>query len=346
MKKIGTITTAIGFIYYGIWLIVKNLNSTYGENLFKWWPIIFIILGIEILVSGRYKEENKKRGFNIGVIFVICIFAITNIYSGAFNVVKNISNGNFEFNFDNNFKSVATSKEITVSNNKFKFVTSNGDITIKKSEDNKVKLDLNVKVNNNINKYNINESLEDGIDTVKIDENYVKEVKGTIYIPKDLDVDLDLNNCNLNNEDDLSSDTLNVKSNNSKFQMDKIKAINIDTNNSDINLSDIENIKIDGENIKSDLNGNIDNIGIDMNNGVVNVHNNEFKTVEIKGDNAVVNMNTKESNINASLTTNMGEIKFNEDRQNKGTMTKKTGTGENNLNIEVKLGSISVNSQE
>ena len=39
MKRIGTVTSAIGFIFIGIWMILRNVDKALAKQFFNWWPI-------------------------------------------------------------------------------------------------------------------------------------------------------------------------------------------------------------------------------------------------------------------------------------------------------------------
>lgn len=353
MRKMGTISLSVGLIYYGVWLALQNINPDVAKEMFKWWPVIFVILGIEILLNARRNSEGIRNRFNIGVIFIILIFFLTNVYYGTHDIIdeefSNFNNGISQIDFfDSNTRSIDATKVINTNNRKFKFITNNGDISIKKSSDNNIKLELTVKVRADMkdNKYEIHDESEDGIDTVSINEDYVKGVQGTIYVPDGLYTNLVINNCNVSTYDNLPNSTLDIDSKNSKFQIQNLAAVNIETNNSYIDIKDVNDVKIDGKNIKSSLYGNVENVDIDMNNGIADIDNNNFKGISIKGANSIVKLDTKEQNISASLTCDMGKSEFNDEEENNGTLTKSIGTGANNVDINISMGSIKVNSQE
>jgi formylmethanofuran dehydrogenase subunit D len=352
MRKMGTISLSLGLIYYGVWLALQNINPDVAKEMFKWWPVIFVILGIEILLNARRNSEGIRNRFNIGVIFIILIFFFTNVYYGTHNFIEeglsDLSNGVSQINFDDDTKSIEASKVINVDNKKFRFISNNGDLNIKKSSDNNVELQLTVKVRDDVkeNKYEIKDKNEDGIDTVSVNEDYVKGVQGTIYVPEGIYTNLILDNCNISSDDDLQNNTLDINSKNSKFQLQDLAAVNIQTNNSDININDINDVKINGNNMKNNLSGNIQNVDISMDNGVVDINNNNFKSIKIKGDNSVVKLDTKEQNIGASLSCDMGVVQFNDEKSTHGTLTKSTGTGVNDLQVNISMGTIKVNSQE
>lgn len=353
MRKIGTVTAAIGLIYYGIWLAARNIQPQTADYIFKFWPAIFIILGIEILI-GTKEADLKRKGFNIGIIFVILLFLFTNIFYGVPAGIKNIAS---KFNYDGNIfdsdinfnlKSINVSKSASFQDKKFYFKTNNGKIDIKRSDDGNVKADLEVYVDrdSNINNYDIKDS--GSSDSVKFDieESYVKKVTGTLYIPDGSDIQIDVNNLSINSDDDFKNTKFNIKSNNGKYDFSSGAELNLDFSNGAVNLKDIKTVYLKGNNASFKLNGDIENIDIQNNNGAININNNICNNVNIKSDNSSIRLDTQDRNISADLSINLGECSFNGEKINKGEIEKTTGDGSHKVKISASLGSIKVTSQE
>lgn len=352
MKKMGTVSFALGLIYYGVWLALRNINPQMANQIFRWWPIIFIILGIEILINSRNSTKTVKHNFNMGVVFIIIIFIFTNIYNGTYGIISKghseWGNNIWNINFDGNTRNIAVTKIINTKDKKFRFETKNGDVNIKKSKDGNVELQLTVKVDNNsnVNKYEINDINQEGFNSVAIDENFVEGVEGTIFIPDGFDLNLAIDNSKIDAYDNLSNSTMDIQSQNSKLEVQSLASVNLDTNNADVNIKDVSNIKVKGNNIKNNIDGNVSNVDIDMKNGTADINNYNFKSIKINANNGVVKINTKEQNIKASLSCKMGSIKFNDEKVNNGDLDKSTGDGSNIADISLKLGSIKISSQE
>lgn len=352
MRRIGTITTAIGLIYYGIWLAARNVQSEIADYMFRFWPVIFIILGLEILVFTKKGIENR-RGFNAGIVFVLLLFLFTNIFYDVPGSIKKACNsfnynGNFIFDSDFNLKRIDVSKSLNLVNNKFYFKANNGDIEIKKSSDENVKADLSVYVDkdSNIGKYDINNSGTSDETKLDIEENYVKKVTGTLYVPDGADVQIDVNNLNVNSDDDLKNTKFNVKSNNGKFDLCNAAELNLDFSNGAVNLKDIKTVKLKGNNASFKLNGDIENIDIQNNNGAINIDNNICNNVNIKSNNSTIKLDTQDKNIDADLSIDLGVCVFNDEKVNKGEIKKSVGDGSHKVKISTSLGSIKVTSQE
>ena len=152
MKKLGTITAALGFIYLGVWMVFRNAESAFAAELFKWWPILIVLLGVEILIyfGGRHSEE--KVGFNFLVVVVLIIFIAINsvqfigkrIGRGMGWIDKNINITNdIEFlnNINgNNYKIINSNTTLQPGGANINILLDNGDLRIRKSSDKNVKI--------------------------------------------------------------------------------------------------------------------------------------------------------------------------------------------------------------
>jgi len=77
--RVGTITLGGLLILFGVLFLLRIFiaSITYGI-IFKLWPIIFIILGIEILIA-NYKAKDSKLVYDtaaIALIIVLSFFAM------------------------------------------------------------------------------------------------------------------------------------------------------------------------------------------------------------------------------------------------------------------------------
>ncbi len=79
MHRVGTFTLGTGLILFGVLFIIRVFTSiiTY-QMVFNLWPLLFIILGCEILV-GHYKEKESSIIYDraaIVLIMVLTFFAM------------------------------------------------------------------------------------------------------------------------------------------------------------------------------------------------------------------------------------------------------------------------------
>jgi hypothetical protein len=176
-------------------MILNRTNHLYAEGMIKWWPVIIILMGVEVLVYFSRKSENERIGFSFLIIPVILIFLFVNMYQGIGNKFKFNTDFNKGISFNNmidyfrdidsdRYKVISTSKSLEAKINTLTLNIDNADINIIKSNDGKTKLDLKIYVNKNesTNNYNIKDTINGDNANININENYIRKVSGDIYI--------------------------------------------------------------------------------------------------------------------------------------------------------------------
>lgn len=171
--RVGTLTMGILLITAGI---VSMLSQFKGisilASIIKWWPVVLILLGLEIIIFNVFLKEDKARvkfdGFSIFIILLILLFA-----SGA-SVFQGFIKGNFPkgyFYFSNNSKyRTELNKSLTIdTEGKNNLIVSNnlGNIHIEKSTGNSVEVEAKITVMNNDEEYA--KSLQDSI--IKVEKS-------------------------------------------------------------------------------------------------------------------------------------------------------------------------------
>lgn len=80
-RRVGTISMGGLLIVLGSLLIYAQLNSKASFDLMiKWWPVIFFLLGAEILIyTSLAKEEHPKVKYDIFSIFIVFVLVFTGI---------------------------------------------------------------------------------------------------------------------------------------------------------------------------------------------------------------------------------------------------------------------------
>jgi hypothetical protein len=354
MKKIGTISAAIGFIFLGIWMILRQANYGMAEEMFKWWPIIIVILGCEVFVGFNKKEEYEKININLLIIPVILIFIAVNVFiSIKTNINKGFEwfqkSGNIEDIVDNlsdidvdNYKVIASKKEFEAEGKEFIFDTDNSDIIIKNSSSNKIiiEADIYVKKNSNEEKYEISYKKDTDGYKINMDESYIKKVKAVLYIPQNLNVTIKGNNSKLVSEDSRVSSSFNIDINNGSLNIENALAVKAKINNAKIDIKDTETVDIDSNNGIANLKGKVQYIDIEMNNGVINVDNEICNNVNIKAGSGTVKFNTSSKDIDVKLELDHGTSKLNDERSVNSGQSKTFGKGSGKLKVEVRNGFI------
>jgi hypothetical protein len=324
MRKIGTITSSVGLIFLGVWMIININDPELGKQIFIWWPAIFILLGVEILIRVTGKQEKDRAKFNYFTILIIFLYFATSIFlnlSNGFGVAIDRIGGGIEFNGGsfqigslNNTKKISASKTIAVNGNRLVFKASNADIKICKSEVQNIRIeaDVYVKENSSVKDYKIAEQKTAEGYEVKIKESYIKQVKVYIYIPDGYDLKIDSDNCQVKTIDS------NIKSN-----------IDIDASNANISLE-----------------GNIEKTNINVSNANIYFRNKHCKDINIDASNGKITVYTEDKNLDVEADINSGVCTVNGEKKINGGISTKIGNGEGKVKIDINNGIVSVNSQE
>lgn len=363
MKKIGTISSAVGLIFLGIWLIVKRLFPEKGALLFKFWPVIIIILGIELIVYLSSKNKDKKLGFNFLIIIIIIIYICISIVqslspkvSKGIKIIKNnidsISSNSAGITFNDtdldNYKKIDFTQTIKSKSKNIDFDFSNADLSIKKSPDNNIKLELRVYTKKSFNisdkvlNYDFNKNLVNNDDECGINfkDQYIAKIEGVVYIPDGVAFSLNGNNMKIDSDISLRNVSYKVEGNNEDINLRSGLQLTLNYNNGNINISDINTVDIEGNNGSVSLNGDIQNAIVKLDNGKVSLDNKICKNVDIDTKLGAVKIDTKDSNINVNFDIGMGYCSLNGDKRVNSGMIKKLGTGEDTLKVHVGTGTI------
>lgn len=324
MRKIGTITSSVGLIFLGIWMMIYMNNPELGKQIFILWPGIFILLGVEILMQVTRKQDGDRLQFNYFTILIIFLYLGINLFvnlSGRFgNIIGEIGagiefkDGNFQIGSLNNTKKISATKTLDIHGNKLVFGTPNADIKICKSEGQNIKIeaDVYVKENSSINDYKIAEKKTiDGYE-ININESYIKQVKAYIYVPEGYDLKIDAANCQIKTIDS------NIKSN-----------IDIDASNANISLE-----------------GNIEKSYINVSNANIYFRNKLCKDINIDASNGKVTVYTEDKNVSVDADINSGICTVNGDKRINGGISTKIGDGQGKVKVDINNGVVSVDSQE
>lgn len=323
MRKVGTISSAVGLIFYGIWMILRQNDKILASEVFKWWPVLFIVIGLEILVLLGIKNTEKKVGFNPLIIFIVIIFLFTNISIGVKDQVnKFVKNNNMDAGIssvknmfeglDVNYNMVEFKKEIMFTGNKLNVQTGNGIINIKKSENGIIKIDGKLSVNSENKNISINPQITDGLCDINFNDGIVKSVNIDIYVPNGIQVKIDSNNIKLDSDDD----TLKV---------DYI-------------------INADNGTVK--INNDAEKISTNIDNGIVNIKNKLSKDVNIEIDNGTISLKTEDKNAEIKADVDAGVCSVNKTRIVNSGISKNYGNGTSKIIIKASHGTVDVNSQE
>ena len=78
IRRVGTVTFGLSLVVLGMLFLLQILFPALNyEVIFRLWPLIFIALGIEVLVSSRKPEEQiRYDGAAILILVLLICFAM------------------------------------------------------------------------------------------------------------------------------------------------------------------------------------------------------------------------------------------------------------------------------
>jgi hypothetical protein len=356
MKRIGTISSAAGLIFLGVWMIISRTNAAAGVEMFKWWPIIIILVGVEILIHFSRKDDGERVGFNWVIIPVVFIFICVNVFQGVTGRMNKFAEnqgfsieGLFEIaediDFDvSNSRVVESTVTMPLHGNRLNLNVDNGKINVIKSADNNIRINAKVFVRktSNINKYEINAGkISEGY-RVNFDNDDIRKVEADIYIPDKYDLKLDCDNLNLKGGDNLNNSSFEIDADNLNVNLSSINSLKLDFDNGNVKLLDVDNVNMSGDNANADINGKADNVNLSFSNGKVDVRNDLCKNVNIEMDRGSVDINTQDKNLDIRIELDQGVSKINDLRQTNSGMEKTFGSGESKVKIRLDQGTVAV----
>lgn len=351
MKKIGTISASAGLIYLGTWMIINKINPELGTNIFKWWPIIIVILGLEVLIQFS-RRGGENIGFNFLVIPVLILLLIANIFNGVktnffkwiddWNIISenSIRIGDIEFN---DSKPVNTSKTIPVHGNVIYIHTNNASLDVKKSEGGDIRIEGKVYVDDDsfVNKYDIAEKKEDSGYSIEIMDSFINGIKFDVYIPDGYNIKILTDNLDIRSNDGLEKSSFNIEADNANVKISEAKSIVINYRNANINIDDIENVDIKGDNGNINVRGESENIKIEADKGKIYVNNEVCRDVTVDLNQGVASVRTDDDDVDVNVEISQGVSGINNDKGvNKG-MKKTFGSGSGKVQIRVQQGTAS-----
>jgi hypothetical protein len=347
MKRIGTASAAVGLVFLGVWLMLNHINGGIAEALFKWWPIIIIILGLEILLGDKKNTQSVKTGFNGLIIVVIMVFLVINATQSVClkfdNMFKNgmsIFMGNFG---ENNCKSIRAAKTIEADNKEIVILANNGNLNVKKSQDNMVRIETEIEIDkaSALTEWDINTLVTTKGVRIDFRDAIINCVSGDIYVPKGSNIRFEVDNINMAVPDtELGQLTVDSKNGDLNLGSD-IKNIQAKMQNGKVNFAgNSESINLDIDNGEIDINGVVSSMELKLKSGTVDINNKNEKASKVEIKTGTIRYNTNNQDANVSLKVNSGLGLVNGRKIESGSSNDIFGTGANSINLKVVDGTI------
>jgi hypothetical protein len=355
MRRVGTVTAAAGLIFLGVWSILTNIDKSIADQMFKWWPVIIIFIGIEILVFLKQSTAEKKprlSGLFIAVIIVFLVLNATQHVHSKFETMFHqhtvaISGDHFNW-LNSDYKKIHVAKTIPFSPKEIVISANNGVFNIKKSPDNTLKIDGDIYVDKSstLSEWEINEAT-DGTST-KLDFNgpVIAGASVDIYVPDGTSLRFESGYLKFDSTS-ANLDRLTVDCNDGNLNLGNIKNIQVKMHegkaavhsNSDCIIMDINNGKLD-------IDGRINNLTVNMNDGKVDINNEAESYANIQMNHGIVNYDTQNKDANVTLSVADGIGILNGRKIDSGEISTTFGAGNSKINMKVGNGKLSFSNRE
>ena len=77
IHRVGAITTGVSLVAVGVLCLLHMTMGLSYTMIFKFWPIVLIGMGLEMLIANTFDWELKYDGGAIALLFFLFIFAVT-----------------------------------------------------------------------------------------------------------------------------------------------------------------------------------------------------------------------------------------------------------------------------
>lgn len=213
-KKVGTITLALGLITAGSLLFARNFTDIPIGDVYKYWPVLLIGLGLEMIIySAVYWRNNENVKLSIDGLCIVFIIIAAVLGSGRFFAINRFSiRGIGDIPFVGNLRYKGSIEEridksgISQGHDikELRIVNHMGDIEVKKNDSDGIRLVARLRVSYN-DKSKAEEYAKNAIriEEGQVTEIYVEDVSNAdrkdyeratadivLYVPKDVDLDI------------------------------------------------------------------------------------------------------------------------------------------------------------
>jgi len=109
--RAGSITLGLALLTFGITMLISNFFGAYTIlDIVRWWPVLLIVLGCEVLASLFLSDEKPlKVKFDGGSIFLIAVILAFSMAVSTVGFMIDVKYGSFE-----NFKNEIQNKNVAI----------------------------------------------------------------------------------------------------------------------------------------------------------------------------------------------------------------------------------------
>lgn len=157
--RVGTFSMGMLLIFMGVLLLIGRIKNVSSINIIlNWWPIIIIILGIEILVHVYFSREDQPRvKYDVFSIFFIIFILIASlgIYGGRL-IIENVPGVKDLSVFGYYRNDSVFNKKVTIKpegEKKLILRNSKGNVEVRSSSSGSLEVEAEIRIRNNDETY-------------------------------------------------------------------------------------------------------------------------------------------------------------------------------------------------
>lgn len=177
--RVGTFSMGLTLILTGVILFVGQVvDINYAFEILKWWPVILILLGIEMLIYLHFsKEEEPKIQYDGASIFIVVLLIVVSIGVTAVGKAADVVFKDGKLNLLDVFSNRTTiEKDYTVNvknQRQLRINNAFGDVEIQAGEDNKITIHAQLHIRGNNTK-----GIEQAVDSlIEIHDGDIIEIR-------------------------------------------------------------------------------------------------------------------------------------------------------------------------
>ena len=342
MRKNGSLTIILSLMLLTVNWIIFFYNQEIGVKIIWLWPVILIILGLEIIINN--KKDKRKRKFNFGIVLVLIIFIVSEGIMRNVNV-EEINRVITEARLSIFPEKIDLDKSLNLGEIKdINIIANNVDIKLNKSEDNKLTFKGKVESTGNIVKDYENNFfyVENGKLSVDFRKFKGKKIKGDLYVPGGINLNINVNGGSIVNVDPLEDVVINAKGNYCSFDFRKISNLTLENSGGSIYIRDIKNSNIKSKSMDILMEGSIDVLNLQGEEGRVKGDIKEFSKLNIHSNTGDIDISSKEKNFIVNGAIEEGDMTINDKKGFKEVV----GKGGNEINIKLNRGNAHIKTKE
>ncbi|MGL5915685.1 MAG: DUF4097 family beta strand repeat-containing protein [Culicoidibacterales bacterium] len=305
MIKIGRITLAITVILIGSVWVMNVINPELANELSIYWPIVFIIYGLELIISSFFHRE-KKLSIWLLIVVILLAFSASNLLDSQRFDWK------FIWTIDGILENGVT-EQVEISQpiggaTQTKIEVPNGRIEVLPSPDSNMHFIGNAVWQKTMPTPNV--SFEREGNKWQLSDKKLISLNGKLLLPKTIEnLEFMSMNGSLKIESGLSMLAIDAETTNGVFEIHSGKQITGKTINGDILVHQVEIISAKTTNGNIELNSpRLLQVDVETQQGSITINTDEIKLATIRSVNGNIQLGTTQNNYRIQAHSVNGNI--------------------------------------